>query len=88
VAGRRDREAIAAGWPRVAEVACGSGDEPADGEPAQRAWGHGHHGADFVWRTQRRWAGSCRQFMLELDDGTIKRADFRFGRHPWRDGWF
>ena len=36
----------------------------------------------FLWRTERDWAGSCRQFMLTLDDGTVRRADFAFLGRP------
>jgi hypothetical protein len=32
----------------------------------------------MVWQTERRWAGTCRQFMLKLKDGTVRRADFKF----------
>jgi hypothetical protein len=38
-----------------------------------------------VWKTDRRWAGTCRQFMLKLKDGTVKRADFRFVRGQRHD---
>lgn len=32
----------------------------------------------FLWRTERAWAGSCRQFTLTLSDGTTATAQFRF----------
>jgi hypothetical protein len=41
----------------------------------------------FVRKTEREWAGGCRQFMLRLDDGTIRRADFRFVRRWWELSW-
>jgi Bacterial pre-peptidase C-terminal domain len=92
VEGRRARDVIADGWPRVAEIECGSGAEPENGRPAQRARWHYDHGHRqryvFLWKTERRWAGSCRQLMLKLDDGTIQRADFRFPRRWWHGGWF
>ena len=34
----------------------------------------------FLWHTERSWAGTCRQFMLKLGDGTVHRADFEFAR--------
>lgn len=84
-------DVVEEGWPRVAQIECGSGDEPADGEPAghprwfrELAFRRRKERYVFMWRTERDWAGTCRQFMLKLDDGTVKRADFRFvGR--WRD---
>jgi probable HAF family extracellular repeat protein len=32
----------------------------------------------YVWKTQKAWAGTCRQFTIKLDDGTIHSADFKF----------
>jgi hypothetical protein len=32
----------------------------------------------YVWKTQRSWSGTCRRFVLRLDDGTVATADFRF----------
>ena len=32
----------------------------------------------FVWKTEKNWAGGCRQFVLKLDDGTIHRVDVQF----------
>ncbi len=31
-----------------------------------------------VWKTGRAWSGTCREFVLELDDGTAHRANFEF----------
>ena len=84
-------DVVEEGWPRVAQIECGSGEEPADGEPARHprwskelAFRRRKERYLFMWRTQRDWAGTCRQFMLKLDDGTVKRADFEFvGR--WRE---
>ena len=85
--GYRGRHVLAAGYPQVAEVECGSGAEPAGGEPAsliRRRWAlhrsHRGHGYSLAWRTRRSWAGSCRQLLLGLADGTVRRADYRFKR--------
>ena len=85
--GYRGRHVLAAGYPQVAEVECGSGAEPASGEPAsliRRRWAlrrsHRGHGYSLAWRTRRSWAGSCRQLLLGLADGTVRRADYRFKR--------
>ena len=83
--------AIAKGWPQSAQIPCGSNATPAGGEPTV-SW---HKNKDakkkkekgkrkrvlYLWRTSRDWAGTCRQFILKLDDGSIHRADFRFVRH-------
>ncbi|HMQ32291.1 MAG TPA: ExeM/NucH family extracellular endonuclease [Chloroflexaceae bacterium] len=32
----------------------------------------------YVWKTERTWAGSCRQLVVKLNDGTEHVANFRF----------
>jgi hypothetical protein len=32
----------------------------------------------YLWQTDRSWAGTCRQFMIALDDRTYHFANFRF----------
>jgi hypothetical protein len=32
----------------------------------------------YVWKTDKSWAGSCRQVVLGLVDGTFRRAAFLF----------
>ena len=34
----------------------------------------------YIWRTERTYAGTCRQFTLTLADGTTHTALFRFVR--------
>ena len=51
----------------------------------------------LLWKTDRRWAGSCREFVLKLDDGSVHTralpvheardtaaADDDVGAEPWR----
>lgn len=33
---------------------------------------------NYVWKTDGAWAGTCRQFVIQLNDGTTHRANFRF----------
>lgn len=69
---------------RVAEVECGAGEEPATGAPARldrRVTYRERTGVyRFGWRTERSWAGSCRQLLVKLDDDSVRRAEFRFLR--------
>ena len=83
--GDQGLDVVEDGWPQVAEIPCGSQEEPASGEPARHprwyrelVFRKRRARYVFLWRTQRDWAGSCRQFMLRLDDGTVRRADFEF----------
>jgi HYR domain/NHL repeat len=32
----------------------------------------------YVWKTDAAWAGTCRQLVVQLNDGSIHRANFRF----------
>jgi hypothetical protein len=78
--GLRGRHAIAAGYPQVAAIECGSGAEAAVGERARVRRIHWGRGYGFAWKTRRSWAGSCRQLLVGLADGTVHRADYRFTR--------
>jgi streptogramin lyase len=33
---------------------------------------------NYVWKTDPSWAGTCRQLVVQLNDGSIHRADFKF----------
>jgi hypothetical protein len=33
---------------------------------------------NYVWKTQNSWAGTCRQLIVKLNDGTEHKANFRF----------
>jgi Bacterial Ig domain len=85
--GNQGLDVIADGWPQVAVVGCNFTAEPEAGEPARHprwfrelVYRKSKKRYTMVWQTDRRWAGSCRQFMLKLKDGTVRRADFKFVR--------
>jgi hypothetical protein len=80
--GDQGRHVIEPGWPRVAKVDCGANAQASDGTRARvsmPAYRDGRY--RLLWKTERRWKGSCRQLLLKLADGTIHRAEFRFVRH-------
>lgn len=33
---------------------------------------------NYVWKTEASWAGTCRQLVVQLNDGSIHRANFKF----------
>jgi len=33
---------------------------------------------NYVWKTDKSWAGTCRQLVVKLIDGTIHYANFKF----------
>ena len=38
----------------------------------------------MCWKTDHKWTGSCREFVLQLDDGSIHPARFQFTKNPNR----
>ena len=34
----------------------------------------------YLWKTEKSWAGTCQELSLELVDGSVHRAVFRFER--------
>ena len=88
--GNQGLDVIADGYPQVAEIGCGANATPESGVPARHPrwiarliFKRRKERYVFHWKTERDWAGSCRQFMLKLDDGTVHRADFEFKRRWW-----
>jgi HYR domain len=85
LAGRLGLDVIEEGWPQVAEVDCDFSERPESGDAVEdpkwfkhslARWRRTHY--FLYWKTDKKWAGSCRQFMLKLSDGTVKRANFEF----------
>lgn len=33
---------------------------------------------NYVWKSSKGWAGTCRQFVMKLKDGSIHLANFKF----------
>jgi hypothetical protein len=86
--GYRGLDVLAPGYPQVAEVECGEGEQPISGRPARSTgWQKGlrfkHRSYVFMWRTERDWTRGCRQFLIKLKDGSVHRAEFRFVRGWW-----
>jgi Bacterial Ig-like domain (group 3) len=38
----------------------------------------------MLWKTDQKWTGSCREFALQLDDGSVHVARFQFTKKPNR----
>jgi hypothetical protein len=86
--GYKGLDVLASGYPQVAEVECGAGEQPESGRPARSPWWQKglrfrHRSYIFMWRTERDWSGDCRQFLLKLKDGSVHRAEFKFVRGWW-----
>lgn len=69
--------------PSSQKVTCDSGAPVSDVEQTVAAGGSGlsYDAASdtytYVWKTDKTWAGSCRQLVVQLTDGTFHLASFR-----------
>ncbi len=92
-------DVLADGFPRSAEVDCGADADPDTAEPTRSPWwwrrwwdGPLHHRSGrttytYLWKTDRDWAGSCRQLIVKLSDGSLHRANLELkGRRPHGHG--
>jgi hypothetical protein len=83
--GFRGSRPEASGYPR--SMRCGGGDVDQIGSKWRPVFDYSRRLDNYVmlWKTERRWAGTCREFVLKLDDGTVHTARFEFvkpDRHP------
>jgi hypothetical protein len=75
---------FAAGYPRSQTIACDA-TAPVDGVEETVSAGGSSLTYDpmtglyaYVWKTDRTWAGTCRQLVLVFADGSSARASFKF----------
>jgi hypothetical protein len=72
------------GYPLSRQIACNSGAPLDDIEQTVTAGGSSlsyDATADrytYVWKTNKTWAGTCRQLVVTLKDGSIHTANFKF----------
>lgn len=77
---------MAAGYPRSETIPCSSTAEVDGIEETVTAGGSslsydpGSDTYNSVWKTSKAWAGTCRQLVVKLTDGTVHRANFDFRR--------
>jgi hypothetical protein len=82
--GNQGLNIFAAGYPASGAIACNSSGEPNVIDETQTAGGSGlqYDAATgtytYAWKTEKSWAGTCRQFVIQLADGTFHRANFQF----------
>jgi hypothetical protein len=86
--GYRGPRPEADGYPR--SMSCGGGDSEQiarAGAKKKAAFEYERRSDRYVmlWKTDRRWAGSCRELVLKLDDDSVHTARFAFGKRPRRD---
>ncbi len=75
---------FAAGYPKSQVIACGATADVDGIEQTVNAGGSSMtydpstDTYDYVWKTDKTWAGTCRQLVLAFADGSVQRADFKF----------
>ena len=82
--GDRGLAIFAAGSPSSQAVACqaGAATDPVEltvtAGSSSLSYDAARDRYTYTWKTERAWAGSCRQLLVRLADGTEHRASFRF----------
>ncbi len=82
--GNQGLSIFAAGYPRSQVIAC-DGTANVDGIEQTVTAGGSSLSYDpstdtysYVWKTDKSWAGACRQLVLAFADGSVQRANFKF----------
>ncbi len=82
--GNKGLDIFAAGFPASGVMACDVSAPPVEITETTTA-GNSSLSYDpatdqytYVWKTENSWAGTCRQLVIQLKDGCIYRANFRF----------
>ncbi len=84
--GPQGLQILAPGYPKSQVIPCGSAVLVDGVEPTSTSGGSGlqydsaANRYTYVWKTEKSWSNSCRQFVLKLVDGTTYRANFNFTR--------
>jgi len=82
LAGDQGLGVIAAGYPQSSQIDCAAPPERDAGtgtsSPKGLEFKRGPGRYKYVWITQAGWAGTCRQLIVKLIDGTYHRANFHF----------
>jgi hypothetical protein len=84
LSGDKGLDIFAPNSPSSGPITCNSSDPAVDLQDTLTAGGSSlsyDAAADqyiYVWKTSASWAGTCRQLVVQLKDGSIHRANFRF----------
>ena len=81
--GNQGMAIFAAGYPRSVAMSCtgtlsDSIEETVTAGSSTLTYDAGTARYHYVWKTEKAWAGTCRQLQLKFIDGTEKFANFNF----------
>jgi hypothetical protein len=77
-------EILEAGYPKSQRIACDSlhpldiAEQTDPGSSRSLSYDENTDQYTYVWKTKKAWAGSCRQLIVKLSDGTEHIAYFEF----------
>lgn len=82
LSGNKGLSIFATGSPYTVSLNCSSSDPGVDVAETTTAGGSSlSYGPDqyhYTWKTENSWAGTCRQLVIKLNDGSEHRANFKF----------
>jgi uncharacterized repeat protein (TIGR01451 family) len=84
LSGSKGLNIFAAGYPASGPITCNSSDPAVDltetvtAGNSSLSYDAGGEQYNYVWKTESSWAGTCRQLIVKLNDGTEHRANFKF----------
>ena len=82
LSGNKGLSIFAAGNPYSVSLNCNTNDPGVDVTETLTAGGSslsfGGDQYNYVWKTESSWAGTCRQLVITLNDGTVHTANFKF----------
>jgi len=84
LSGNKGLNIFAPGFPASATIACNSSDpvtvigDTGTAGNSSLSYDASTDQYNYVWKTENTWAGTCRQLVVQLNDGSIHRANFKF----------
>jgi hypothetical protein len=84
VGGYRGMGIFAAGYPASAAHSCASSgptdavEQTVNPGSSELTYAAGGDRYQYVWKTEKSWAGQCRTLVVKLADGSVHTAEFRF----------
>ena len=81
--GNQGMAIFAAGYPKVVVMACAGTltdtiEETVTAGNSSLSYDTGTARYNYVWKTDKAWAGTCRQLQLKFIDGSTQTANFNF----------
>jgi uncharacterized repeat protein (TIGR01451 family) len=84
LSGNKGLNIFASGYPASGVIACSSSapvnevEETVTAGSSSLSYDAGSDQYIYIWKTNSAWAGTCRQLIIQLNDGSFHRANFKF----------